>query len=230
MEIIYTASYQPDIVLFGLRIGQPMMVLTDLLVAGVCLYGWRVTPSKPAGAMLCRLFFLFTGLSMLVSALLGHAFTYTLPRAGVLPGWLFGVLGVSAMEQAAIERTRHLYREGIGKILTWLNAAKAGLAFWFVSSTLWFPAVEIHAAAGMLFMVAPLEAFLRYKTGDKSSKHILYGIGLLLLAVSVFIVKWVPSRWMGFTDIAHVIMSFAIWQIALGGLRMNQTVASAAES
>ncbi|MFM7154970.1 MAG: DUF6962 family protein [Bacteroidota bacterium] len=230
MEIIYTASYQPDIILSGLRIGQPMMVITDLLVAAVCLYGWRVTPSQPSGASLCRLFFLFTGLSMVVSAFLGHAFTYILPRAVVLPGWLLGVLGVSAMEQSAIERTRHLYSTALGKTLSWLNIAKAGLAFWFVSSTLWFPAVEIHAAAGMLLTVAPLEAFLRYKTGDNSSKHVLYGIGLLLLAVSVFMVKKIPSPWMGYTDIAHVVMSFAMWQIALGGRGMNQTVASAQKS
>jgi hypothetical protein len=225
MEIIYTASYQPDIVLFGLRIGQPMMVLTDLLVAGVCLYGWRVTPSKSPKALLFRLFFLFTGLSLLLSAFLGHAFKYSLPREGVLPGWFFGILGVSAMEQSAIERTRHLYGEGIGKIFTWLNAAKAGAAFWFVSSTLWFPAVEIHAAAGMLLAVAPLETFLRIRTGDTGSKYILYGIGLLLLAVSVFIFKWILGPWMGYADIAHIIMSIAIWQFAKAGLAMEQGIA-----
>lgn len=221
MEIIYTTSYQPDIMLFGLRIGQPMMVMTDLLVAAVCLYGWRVTPARPAGASLCRFFFLFTGLSMVVSALFGHAFTYAMPKAGVLPGWLLGVVGVSAMEQSAIERTRHLYSTAIGKSLSWLNAAKAGAAFWFVSSTLWFPAVEIHAAAGMLLMIAPLEAYRRIKTGDISSKHILYGIGLLLTAVSVFIFRWIIGPWMGYADIAHIIMGFAIWQFAVAGKKMG---------
>lgn len=220
MEIIYTTSYQPDIVLFGLRIGQPMMVITDLLVAAVCLYGWKCTPSRTGSSTLFRLFFLFTGLSMVVSALFGHAFTYWLPKAGVLPGWLLGVVGVSAMEQAAVERTRDLYRREIGRLLTWLNAAKAGAAFWFVSSTLWFPAVEIHAAAGMLLMVAPLEAYRRIKTGDISSKHILYGIGLLLIAVSIFIFKWIIGIWMGYTDIAHIVMSLAIWQFAVAGQKM----------
>jgi hypothetical protein len=220
MEIIYTTSYQPDIVLFGLRIGQPMMVITDLLVAAVCLYGWKCTPSRTGSSTLFRFFFLFTGLSMVVSALFGHAFTYALPKAGVLPGWLLGVVGVSAMEQAAIERTRNLYRREMGRLLTWLNAAKAGAAFWFVSSTLWFPAVEIHAAAGMLLMVAPLEAYMRIKTGNISSKHILYGIGLLLIAVSIFIFKWIIGIWMGYTDIAHIVMSLAIWQFAVAGQKM----------
>jgi len=220
MEIIYTTSYQPDIVLFGLRIGQPMMVITDLLVAAVCLYGWKCTPSRTGSTTLFRLFFLLTGLSMVVSALFGHAFTYALPKAGVLPGWLLGVVGVSAMEQAAIERTRNLYRRKMGRLLTWLNAAKAGAAFWFVSSTLWFPAVEIHAAAGMLLMVAPLEAYMRIKTGNISSKHILYGIGLLLIAVSIFIFKWIIGIWMGYTDIAHIVMSLAIWQFAVAGQKM----------
>lgn len=227
MEIIYTASYQPDIILSGLRIGQPIMVMTDLLVASVCLYGWRVTPAEPAGASLCRFFFLFTGLSMIVSALFGHAFTYALPKSAVLPGWLLGVLGVSAMEQSAIERTRHLYSAAAGKSLSWLNAAKAGAAFWFVSSTLWFPAVEIHAAAGMLLMVAPLEAFLRAKTGDSGSKHILSGIGLLLIAVSVFIFKWIIGPWMGYADIAHLVMSLAIWQFATAGKKMTMEKAFA---
>lgn len=217
MEIIYTASYQPDIVLFGLRIGQPVMVLTDLLVAAVCLYGWKVTPARNSGSSLLRYFFLFTGLSTLVSALFGHAFTYTLPREAVLPGWLLGVLGVSAMEQSAIERTRHLYSTSFGKVLTWFNVAKAGASFWFISSTLWFPAVEIHAAAGMLLTVAPLEAFLRIRTGDSGSKYILYGIGLLLVAVSVFIFKWILRPWMGYADMAHIVMSVAIWQFVKAG-------------
>jgi hypothetical protein len=108
----------------------------------------------------------------------------------------------------------------MGRLLTWLNAAKAGAAFWFVSSTLWFPAVEIHAAAGMLLMVAPLEAYMRIKTGNISSKHILYGIGLLLIAVSIFIFKWIIGIWMGYTDIAHIVMSLAIWQFAVAGQKM----------
>ena len=40
MEVLPTANFQPDVVLLGLRIGEPMIALTSILVSFFCFYAW----------------------------------------------------------------------------------------------------------------------------------------------------------------------------------------------
>ena len=64
----------PSVELFGLRIDEPVTTFTDLLVAivGIVAYKNTASDNNDRSLSLYRLFFLFTGISTLVAAFLGH--------------------------------------------------------------------------------------------------------------------------------------------------------------
>jgi len=219
MEILPTANFQPDIVLAGLRIGEPVIGLTSILVSIVCFYAWAKLgkiKSKEDALRLSRIFFLLTSLSTFIGGVVGHLFLYAFPFEFKLPGWMLGMIAVSALEQASIVKAQPILGPKTSKTLSYLNIVELTLALWFVSTSLWFPVVEIHSAFGFLLIVAPLEILLWLKTRAAGSLHILGGIGLLIGAVLVHILKISFGVWFSFFDIAHLFMCGAMWQIMRG--------------
>jgi len=224
MEVLPTTNFQPDLVVAGLRLGEPVIALTGLLVTLVCFYAWaRLGRSsvKEDALRLSRIFFLLMGLSTLVGAFVGHLFLYSLPFVFKTPGWVLGMIAVSAFEQASIVRAKPYLGAGWGRVLTWLNIAELTMALWFVTATLWFPGVEIHSAFGLVCIVAPLEAWLFFKTKQSGSRYILQGIVLLMAAVIIHILKISMGVWFCYFDLAHLVMCGAFWFFMLGAERSS---------
>lgn len=219
MEVLPTANFQPDVVLMGLRLGEPVIALTSLLVSLVCFYAWyrlgKIGQTEDA-LRLSRIFFLLTGFSTLIGGLVGHAFLYAVPFEFKLPGWMLGMIAVSALEQASVVRARAILGARMTKFLLYLNITELTLALWFVSTSLWFPVVEIHSAFGFLLVVAPLEALLWLKVRVPGSRDILWGILLLIAAVMAHILKISFGVWFSFFDVAHLFMCAAMWKIMEG--------------
>lgn len=214
MEVIPTSNFQPDILLAGIRFGEPVVALTGLLVTLVCFYAWirlgRLSTSNDTLRLL-RIFFLLMGFSTLIGAVVGHLFLYCLPFVFKSPGWVLGMISMSAFEQAVIVRAKPMLGYGWGRALTWLNIIALTLGLWFVTSTLWFPGVEIHAAFGVLCIIAPLEIILFIKFRNKGSQYLLFGLLFLVVAVLVHILKLSISVWFTFFDIGHLLMGLACW-------------------
>lgn len=214
MEVLPTANFQPDLLVAGLRLGEPMIAFTGLLVSWVCFYAWfrlGKLPQNNDALRLSRIFFLLMGLSTLVGAFVGHLFLYRLPFVFKTPGWVLGMISVSALEQASIVRAKPFVGTKIAKWLTWLNIAELTLALWFVTATLWFPGVEIHSAFGLLCIVMALEMYLFFRQNHPGSRYILLGIVWLVAAVLVHILKTSLSVWFCYFDIAHLLMCGAFW-------------------
>ena len=191
-----------------------MITLTSVLVASFCLLAWfrlgRCTESGDT-SRLFRLFFLLMGLSTLIGGIVGHAFMHSLPQVCKAPGWGLGMLAVSAFEQVSILRARSFMPAKAIRALTALNIAQLAVALLVVYATLWFPAVEIHSAFGLLLVVAPLETRLFLRNRDVTSRHILTGILMLVAGVVVHILKISACTWFCFFDIAHLFMCAAVW-------------------
>lgn len=222
MEVLPTTNFQPDLVVAGLRLGEPVIALTGLLVTFVCFYAWARlgrTTIKEDALRLSRIFFLLMGLSTLVGAFVGHLFLYSLPFVFKTPGWVLGMIAVSAFEQASIVRAKPYLGAGWGRALTWLNIAELTVALWFVTATLWFPGVEIHSAFGLVCIVAPLETWLYVKTRHLGSRYILQGIALLVAAVAIHMLKVSMGVWFCYFDIAHLVMCGSFWLFMLGAER-----------
>lgn len=218
MEVIPTNNFQPDILLGGIRLGEPVVALTGLLVTVVCFYAWfrlRRLPASNDVLRLSSIFFLLMGFSTLIGAVVGHLFLYCLPFVFKSPGWVLGMISMSAFEQAIIVRAKPFLGAGWGRALTWLNMITLTLGLWFVTSTLWFPGVEIHAAFGVLGIIAPLETILLLKYRNKGSQYLLLGLLFLVVAVLVHIMKLSLSVWFTFFDIGHLLMGISFWLFML---------------
>jgi hypothetical protein len=219
MEVLPTANFQPDIIVGGLRIGEPMIALTGLLVMGVCFYAWlRLKRSQTTniGLQYSQYFFLLMGFSTLIGSMVGHCLLYCLPFAFKAPGWILGMIAVTALGQASILQAKPMLRAGWGSALCWINNVGLILAIWFVISFLWFPGVEMHAAFGFIGVIAPIEGWLLYKTNDPGSKNILLGILFLAAAAAIHVAKFSMGVWFSFFDIGHLLMAASFWCFMLG--------------
>lgn len=224
MEVIPTANFQPDLSFWGFRVGEPVIALTGLLLSGFCFYAWsRLGRSPRSGEAFrfFRIFFLLMGLSGFIGAVVGHAFLHHFQFIFKTPGWVLGMIAVSALEQASIVRAKPFLGAKWSRALTWLNIAQLTVALWFVFATLWFPVVEIHSAFGFLLVIAPLEIYLFFKTRSAVSRFILLGILLLVAAVMVHIFKISAGVWFSYFDIAHLVMCGAVWMFMRAGERLT---------
>ncbi|MCC7467521.1 MAG: hypothetical protein IT261_14665, partial [Saprospiraceae bacterium] len=230
-EVLLTDNFQPDLIFWGLRLGEPVTAFTSLLMAFMCFYAWRrlgKTTSIIAEPEYFRFFFLLMAISAFLGAVVGHLFLYMLPFAFKIPGWILGMAAMAALVQASIWRTNGVLNGQWGYKISMLNKITlvAG-AMWLVVS-LWFPVVEFHAAIGLLGMVLPLEYLMYRRNADVSSRYMLTGIGLLVIAVLFHIGKVSLSVWFSFFDIAHLIMCGAFWCFMLGaetGVISSQRIA-----
>lgn len=223
MEVLITANYQPDVYFWGVRVGEPMVALTSLLVASFCIFAWvrlGKIPRPDRVNRLFRVFFLLMGLSSFTGGMIGHAFLHHFPFVFKTPAWVLGMLAVSALEQVSILRASAFLGARRTQALSWLNALQLTLALSFVFATLWFPAVEIHSAVGFLLVVAPLEGILFFKTRSAVSRFVLTGILMLVGAVVIHIWKVSAGVWFCYFDIAHLFMCGAIWMFMQGAERL----------
>jgi hypothetical protein len=223
MEVLLTDNFQPDLFVWGWRIGEPIITLTSVLVASFCFYAWgRLGHISESGdvSRLFRLFFLLMGLSTLIGGIVGHAFMHCLPQVCKTPGWGLGMLAVSAFEQVSILRARAFLTAKAIRTLVALNMAQLTVALLVVYATLWFPAVEIHSAFGLLLVVGPIETRLLLRNRDAVSRHILTGILMLVGGVAIHILKISACAWFCYFDIAHLFMCAAIWMFMRAAERM----------
>lgn len=219
MEVLPTTNFQPDLIVAGLRLGEPVIALTSLLVSFVCFYAWvRLKKLKVQDdtLRLSRIFFLLMGVSTVIGAVVGHIFLYCLPFIFKAPGWVLGMIAVSALEQASIVRARPYIGVGWGRVLSWLNIIELTAAMWFVTTTLWFPVVEIHSAFGFLLVIAPLETLLFFKIKHPGSRYFLQGILFLVGGVMIHILKVSLGIWFCYFDLAHLLMCASFWSFMLG--------------
>ena len=224
MEVLFTDNFQPDVFLWGIRVGEPMIALTSLLVSSFCIFAWLRLgkyPRKDISLRFFRAFFLLMGLSSFTGGMIGHAFMHLFPFIFKTPGWVLGMLAVSALEQASILRAKPYLGAKAALAFTWLNIAQLTVALSFVFATLWFPAVEMHSAFGFLIVVAPLEGIMFFKTRSPISSFVLSGILFLVGAVATHILKVSAGVWFCYFDIAHLFMCGAIWTFMLGAERLT---------
>lgn len=216
MEVLYTQQLQPDIIVNGLRIGEPVVSLTAMLMSLVCLYIWlqlRAFAPENKVLRLYRLFFAWMAISGLLGGLLGHAFLYRFPFIVKMPGWVSGIISTACLAQVSIARLRAFEQDSPHKAFTMLNVAAAVLALGILASTLWFPIVEFHTAFGLLLVVGVVETSLWRRRQLKSSAYMLMAIPFAVMAAAVHVAKFSLSPWFTFFDIGHVFVCGTFWMI-----------------
>lgn len=214
-----------SITIGGIRIDEPIVTITDLLVSVACfIFAYQLHRSgKTAKATtFFKLYFLGMGIATVLGGLFGHAFLYALSWEWKLPGWVVSMFSIMMIERAAIDHTRLVFKPKIITILGYINIVEfltfLTLTFYFMD----FFFVEIHSGYGLMFVVLGLEGFLFLKTKNDASKNILFGIGLAAIAALFFMNKWIIHEWFNHIAMSHVLMTVAAYFFYQGARRIEE--------
>lgn len=208
----------------GLRIDEPIVTFTDLLVSVLCfVFAYKLHKKQLREKVITyfTLYFLIMGIATAFGGLIGHAFLYHFNFYWKLPGWITSMFSIMFVERAAIEHTRIKLSKKIVKILGILNIVEFLTFLTLTIVTLNFFYVEFHSGYGLMFVVLSLEGFLYVKTRNKASKFILIGVAFAALAALIFMNKVSLHQWFNYLSVSHVLMATAAWFFYLGASKIN---------
>jgi hypothetical protein len=208
----------PSIEIGHLRIDEPITTLTDFLFIAVCVFAFVKTKHFSAykGVNLYRWFFLLTGISSFVAAIIGHAFLYYFGFEAKIYGWVTGIISVSFAQFAALHHTRSSISPKTFKILQIVNYLEIAFVTVLLFKVWSFAVVEIHTAYSLVLNVVILESIHYKKTGSLLSKNMLIGVGIAVLAVMCHIFKLAISEWFNHLDLSHIFMAASMYMMYRG--------------
>lgn len=209
----------PSIDIFGVRLDEPVTMLTDLLVTAVCIYAWmRLRKRKDTSLIhsFYTYFFLTMGIATALGGFIGHSFNYALSIYWKIPGWYVSMISIALAERASIFYAKKLIKPAFAQFFKWLNVAEL-VTFMIISVvTMDFYFVVGHSAYGMLIVVAGFQGYVFYKTRQKGSYYFLIGILWSTFGAVVYVQEWAISNWFNHMDIGHVLMALTTYYCYLG--------------
>jgi len=211
----------------GIRIDEPIVTITDLLVSVLCfLFFYRIhkTGKKENVFRYFKIYFLVMGIATALGGLIGHAFMYNFSFFWKLPGWITSMISIMFVERAAIEHTRIWLSDSIAKVFRVVNILEFLTFLTLTITSLNFFFVEFHSGYGLMFVVLSLEGFLFLKTRNTASKYILVGVGFAALAALFFMNKISPHQWFNYLSISHVLMAIAATFFYIGTTKIDMSV------
>ena len=216
------------IYLFDLRIDEPVVTITDLLVSVLCfVYAFKIHQSgkKEKTFLYFKIYFFVMGIATMLGGLIGHAFLYAFSFYWKLPGWITSMISIMFVERAAIEHTRIRLKSSVVKVLGIINILEFLTFLTLTVTSLNFFFVEFHSGYGLMFVVLSLEGFLYLKTKNTGSKLMLVGVFFAALAAIFFMNKISPHQWFNYSSISHIFMSIAATFFYLGTTKIDMTAA-----
>lgn len=213
-----TPFQNPTIYIGDLRIDEPITTLTDLLFIGVCFFAFFKTKhvAHHTGPNIYRWFFLLTGASTLVAALVGHAFLYHFGIEAKIYGWVTGIFGTCLAQFGALYHTRKTIGETIFKTLLVICILEV-ITSVILTFVVWsFVVVEVHSAFVLVLMVTILESIHYKKTKSALSLNMIYGVGLAIVAVLCHVLKLAYSVWFNHADLSHIFMALSMFMMYRG--------------
>lgn len=213
--------------LWGIRIDEPIVTLTDLLVSVLCfIYAYKIHQSakQEKTFVFFKIYFFTMGIATLLGGIIGHAFLYAFSFYWKLPGWIMSMISIMFLERAAIEHTRILLNNSIVRIFGIINIIEFLTFLTLTIVTLDFFFVEFHSGYGLMFVVLSLEGYLFLKTKNSAVKYMLAGVGFAALAAVFFMTKTSPHPWFNYLCVSHIFMAAAATFFYLGTKRIDMSV------
>ena len=213
-----TPFQNPTIYIGDLRIDEPITTLTDLLFIGVCFMAFFKTKhvAHEQGPNIYRWFFLLTGASTLVAALVGHAFLYHFGLDAKIYGWVTGIFGTCLAQFAALYHTRKSIGEPVFKTLLIICILEVITSVILTFAVWSFVVVEVHSAFVLVLMVTILESIHYKKTNSILSLNMIYGVGIAVIAVLCHVLKLAASVWFNHADLSHIFMALSMYMMYRG--------------
>jgi len=218
MEIINT------VYIAGIRIDEPVVTLTDLLVSVLCFvfaYRLYLSEKKERVFLYFKIYFFVMGVATALGGLIGHAFMYNFSFYWKLPGWITSMISIMFVERAAIEHTRILLSSRIVKIFGIVNIIEFLTFLTLTITSLNFFFVEFHSGYGLMFVVLSLEGLLFIKTKNTASKNLLIGVFFAAIAALFFMNKISIHQWFNHAAASHILMAIAAFFFYRGATRIQ---------
>ncbi|MBK9457487.1 MAG: hypothetical protein IPO24_18865 [Bacteroidetes bacterium] len=220
------------IVLGGITISEPITSLTDLITGAVCLYCFlklRAVAGQKPGNLFFAYYFLFIGIAVTYSAIIGHAFFHLFNDYWKIPGWVTGACAIFLFESAAIFRLRATFPKSKGiRIASALPLLQLLVFLGFmISPSRSFSDVRMNSAIGMIGFVLPIMVYLFYFLKHSGYKRIIFGILLSLAPAMVYYYEITVNKWFNFHDISHVLMAICMFIMYTGVYKLftlNNTI------
>ncbi len=208
----------PSIQVFSLRVDEPVTTITDFVISFIGFMAFFKTTGhgNSKAINLYRYFFLFTSISTLVAGIIGHAFAYYFGFEFRMIGWVFGIIGVTFAQFAALFHAKNSISSSVFNWLKIFFVAELFIIAFVLATYRSFGIVEIQAGIGLVLIVAGLETFHYSKTKSELSSKIMMGVGLTVLAVVSHVGKLAISEWFNHMDLGHVLMSLALYTMYTG--------------
>ena len=210
---------QPSIFIHGIRVDEPVTVVTDLMVSAVCFYAFFKLNQLNSGNkvhMYLKYYFLTMAMATGIGGLLGHGFLYVFEKSidismdvspWKLPAWLISMFSIMLIERAAIEYARPIINPKIGTFFSWLNIFEFLTFVTITFTSLNFFFVQVHAAYGLLIVVTSFSIYVYWKQRTRGSKIFLVAVSFAALSALIFLNKWGISPWFTHFDVSHTLMT-----------------------
>ena len=220
---------QPSIFIHGIRVDEPVTVVTDLMVSAVCFYAFFKLNQLNSGNkvhMYLKYYFLTMAMATGIGGLLGHGFLYVFEKSidismdvspWKLPAWLISMFSIMLIERAAIEYARPIINPKIGTFFSWLNIFEFLTFVTITFTSLNFFFVQVHAAYGLLIVVTSFSIYVYWKQRTRGSKIFLVAVSFAALSALIFLNKWGISPWFTHFDVSHTLMTISAWFFYKGG-------------
>lgn len=216
---------QPSLYPFGIRIDEPIGMLTDVIVALFCLYFFYDLNKRkiPGRAQLyLQYYFLVMGLATFLGGVTGHGFLYALGFGWKLPGWTFGIISVALLERSAIAHARPLLKTPFRKFFLALNLVELSAVLMITMNTLSFKWVGYHSVYGLFAIVTTFHGYTYYRTRDQGSLLILGAVVVTSIASIIFMYKLSIDTWFNSLDISHTLLGMAAYMMYLGAISLHK--------
>ena len=208
-----------SIPILGVRIDEPVTVLTDIIITAVCIFAMARLSGIPARPQLRRhlvCFFLFLGIGAFLGGVAGHGFLYRLHPGWRFPGWIFSMLAIAVLEHASVIlikehvsplTRRMLFRQNIILLPVFIILLLVSQDFIFV---------VIYITFGILVMVGGMQWVIYRRTASKGARWFLIAVFTGLAGDVVFVFNWSLHEWFNNNDLSHILLAFSAWFFYLG--------------
>lgn len=211
---------QPDLYFQDVRLAEPGIALTGLFIAILCFYAWWRLRQRRDLSVAQRWIVRFFGLMAIASVLgpiFGHLFYYRAGFPGKYSCWVFTILSLGALAQAAIEHARPTLSDRVYSTVTGVNIFLLLGALLVSGVQKNFHWVEAHTAVALLGILAPLEMRTLKRWNDPGSRLLLWSLPVAVVSVLPHLLKWSPDVWLTYFDLGHILLLGSLWLMLRGG-------------
>lgn len=211
--------HQPSIYIGNLRIDEPVVFLTNLLITVVCWFAYfrlKKLGESSSAQKYFRLYFLLMGAATLLGGFFGHAFLYAFGFSWKIPGWTMSMVSVTMFSLGSINTTKPFIDKGVNSFF-FLFAIVEFVVAWVVTiTTINFRWVELHSTFNLILLVIPFHIYNYRTTKKRGSLVIISAIAVISMSAIVFVNKISLGVWFNHLDISHVFIAIGTYMFYRG--------------